>query len=143
MVGRTKGCVVLLIVMAMAGFCAAGSLGADAQSKVQPPDAETGPAQVPSEHRILLEAIVYPKGHYAWFWFQIGTTKRYGRITERQEDEGQGAYGPETGAMVFFCHFRPDTTYHYRVVVKNRSGKAYGRDRTFRTRKHYPSSFCY
>jgi hypothetical protein len=77
-----------------------------------------------------------------WFWFQIGTTERYGHVSERQVDEGQGAYGPETGAIAFVCHFRPHTTYHYRLVVKNRAGKSYGQDRIFRTRRHYPSNRC-
>jgi hypothetical protein len=140
--GRTRQRVGLLIVVAVAAFCGAGSPGAVAQSRVLPPDAETGPAEVSPEHRVLLEAIIYPKGHYAWYWFQLGTTNRYGRTTERQVDEGRGAYGPET-TNVFVCHFRPHTTYHYRLVVKNRSGKGYGRDRTFRTRSHYSSDFCY
>jgi hypothetical protein len=110
--------------------------------KIEPPDVETGPAYVPPEHLVSFEAIIYPKGHEAFVWFQVGTTKDYGRITEPETDEGADAYGPETGLTEFFCHFRPGTTYHYRAVAKNRSGKAYGQDRTFRTRPSYSSRPC-
>jgi hypothetical protein len=65
-------------------------------STIQPPDAETGPAEVQRNHVVSLEIILV----------------------------------------------RPHTTYHYRLVAKNQAGKAYGRDRTFRTRRHYSSSSC-
>jgi hypothetical protein len=137
-----KGSFALLVLLTAFGFSASGSATAVTHSGIQPPGAETGPAVVPRNHAVGLEAILYPKGHYAWYWFQVGTTKRYGRITEPQTDEGRGAYGPETTTEIL-CHFRPRTTYHYRLVVKNRAGKSHGRDRTFRTRRHYSSNSCF
>jgi hypothetical protein len=131
----------LLVLLALCLVGSTATASAD-RTKIEPPDVETGPANVLREHSVLLEAIIYPKGHEAFVWFQIGTTKDYGRITEPETDEGAGAYGPETGLMEFFCHFRPATTYHYRAVAKNRSGKAFGQDRTFRTRPSYSSRPC-
>jgi hypothetical protein len=104
--------------------------------KIKPPDAETLSAEVPPGRPVALNGSVYPKGHYAYFWFQWGPTTRYGHFTEPEVDEGLGAFGSE-GVTAFISHIDGNTTYHFRLVAKNPSGKAFGLDKRFRTRDGY------
>jgi hypothetical protein len=64
--------------------------------------------------------------------FQWGPTKRYGHITEPPEELAyDGKFPVEVEGLLE--PLSPQTTYHYRVVAYNATGKSVGRDRTFRT----------
>ena len=69
---------VLLFFVTTLAICwsgAAGSAAAD-RTAIEVPDAETLPAVVRQGRTVSLKGIVYPKGHYAYFWFQSGPTTR-------------------------------------------------------------------
>lgn len=80
-----------------------------------------------------LYGILYPKGHYAHYWFQYGRTDRYGHMTKPELDEGFQVFGSELVSEIVL-HLRSHTLYHFRIVGKNAAGKVYGADGTFRTK---------
>jgi hypothetical protein len=112
-----------------------------AHTPVRPLHVETGGAYLGKGQgqriEVILKGVLYPKGNYARYWFQWGTSTRYGRHTEPTYDEGFKAFGPE-GASGLLHNLKPGTTYHYRIVGKNAVGKTYGADRVFRTNRRHP-----
>jgi hypothetical protein len=82
----------------------------------------------------VLSGFVNTDGHVGTFWFQYGTTKRYGHAapTERNEEPVAPTLHGEVVEEAVDC-LAPLTTYHFRVVGYSAGVKAFGRDRTFRT----------
>ncbi len=62
--------------------------------------------------------------------FQYGTTTAYGLVATGQGVEPTTAQAPITASVGGLA---PGTTYHFRLVVQNGVGTAYGADRTFTT----------
>ncbi len=62
--------------------------------------------------------------------FQYGTTTAYGSVATGQGVEPRTAQAPITASVGGLA---PGTTYHFRLVVQNGVGTAYGADRTFTT----------
>ena len=159
MLRRSRTAVVIFAVIGVT-FMAILGMGAAAPAaqgerggKVLPPHVETGQARVEEEPVVYLEGTIYPRGHMALVWFQWGRTTSYGHVTEPEDDEGSGVFGPESGLDGIIEHarrhyeesefLRPGTTYHFRIVAKNQAGTARGADGTFRTPKHFvpPGTF--
>jgi hypothetical protein len=63
-------------------------------------------------------------------WFEYGTTTGYGTKTS-STSAGSGTSASEVTASV--KNLKPGTTYHYRLVAQNSSGKTFGGDKTFST----------
>ena len=61
---------------------------------------------------------------------EYGTTGFYGSISATVP---VGAASSTAKTQVRVGNLRPNTVYHYRVVVRNSAGTVYGLDRTFRT----------
>jgi hypothetical protein len=121
----------LIFVGALMGLMAVPIAGAT--RNIPPPRARTLEASGVNEGEAVLYGIVYPDGSYTRFWFQWGRTTRYGHATEVSE-EGVGAdFGPKQVEEALLRGLRPRTTYHFRIVARNKGGKAFGADRTFRT----------
>ena len=91
------------------------------------PFAETlAPAQVDPVGAILLGRVTTNGAHVVWY-FEYGLTTAYGSQTPAT---GLGA--TSTPAQVFYpVTIKPNTTYHYRLVVTNEFGTSFGADKAF------------
>lgn len=74
---------------------------------------------------VTLKSSVEAFGAPSTFYFEYGSTNEYGSSTKEEVLSG-GASTIVTGLM-------PNTKYHFRVVVKNQYGTAYGEDVEFST----------
>jgi hypothetical protein len=80
---------------------------------------------------VTLKGSVDPNGAATTYFFQIGTTSLYGAQTATGS-AGAGSKGVAvTGAVTGLA---PATTYHYRLVARNRNGLVKGADRKFKTK---------
>ncbi len=127
----------LALAMTFGSVAPTSGFGAQVHPKypVRPLHVETAGSNVGvvgTRQKVELEAVLYPQGNYSHFWFQWGTSRAYGHTTRIYLDEGYDVFGPEE-VFAIIEHVRPSTTYHYRVVGRNRLGKVYGTDRLFRT----------
>jgi phosphodiesterase/alkaline phosphatase D-like protein len=64
------------------------------------------------------------------YYFQYGTTKKYGQKTGKHSLEASGKF---SSVKALLRGLKPSTTYHFRVVAKTATGTADGRDMTFTT----------
>jgi len=79
-----------------------------------------------------LAGLVRPGSTRSTYYFQFGTTKRYGHHTTHH-GAAAGRRALRVRAQVRGLH--SNTTYHYRIVSVGPGGrKTYGIDTTFRTR---------
>ena len=91
------------------------------------PFAETlAPAQVDPVGAILLGRVTTNGAHIVWY-FEYGLTTAYGSQTPATD---LGA--TSTPAQVFYpVSIKPNTTYHYRLVVTDEFGTSFGADKSF------------
>jgi hypothetical protein len=94
------------------------------------PVVATGDASSITPTTAALNGTVTPNGLSTTWWFEYGTTTRYGSKTSSQS-AGSGASARSVGATA--RSLRAATTYHYRLVAQNSSGRTAGEDRTFAT----------
>jgi hypothetical protein len=96
------------------------------------PTVRTGGATEVGQSAANLHGRVNPQGAETTYYFQYGTTRKYGAVTSTQS-AGAGTTGVRvtagTGALA------PATTYHYRLVATNAKGATAGGDRTFKTQR--------
>ncbi len=79
-----------------------------------------------------LHGSVNPEGLKTTYNFEYGTTKSFGKTTAKHSlKAGTSAKGVSAAIK----GLKPNTTYHFRVVAKNASGTADGKDLTFKTAK--------
>jgi hypothetical protein len=127
---RVIGLVTTLVVLMSA--VPAHSLGAGHSSK---PTLRATHAIAIGGSRAVLLGNVDPHGLNTAWYFQLGTTKAYGlplpRASLEQPLEGHGANAVEEAVSCL----APKTTYHFRLVARNKAGKTYGPDHTFRTER--------
>ena len=71
-----------------------------------------------------------PNGLSTTRWFEYGTSTNYGSKTS-SVSAGSGTNASSVSAGV--KSLKPATTYHYRLVAQNSSGKTFGADRSFST----------
>lgn len=95
------------------------------------PTASTGGATKVTSSSARLGGSVGNGGQRTGYFFEVGTTSRYGTITRvtyttTPENVSVLVRGLESGRK-----------YHYRLVAVNDTGVAYGRDRTFKTKGSY------
>jgi hypothetical protein len=77
-----------------------------------------------------LQATINPNGNSTGYTFDYGLTTAYG-LTTTSHSAGSRTKPKVVGVTV--RGLEPGTVYHYRVAALNRSGGAYGSDRTFKT----------
>ena len=75
-----------------------------------------------------LAGTVVPNGGPASYWFEYGRTRRYGQRTVLYP--GVTGRGPVRAEIL---RLRPNTRYHYRLMVVDYDGKSAGPNRTLRT----------
>gem|GEM_PF-605973 len=95
-------------------------------------DVETGEAFEVTPSSAHLTGELNPLGISTVYQFEIGTTKTYGeKVPLSSASAGAGSVSVDVDQQV--GELQPETTYHYRLVVTNANGTAYGEDRAFRT----------
>jgi hypothetical protein len=105
------------------------TLGADGKfttAAAPPPDAVTGLAAVTGTSATL-SGTVNPNGRPASWYFEYGTTTRYGR-TMPSQDAGTGATA--TGVSATLSGMKAGD-YHFRLVATSDAGTSRGHDATF------------
>ncbi len=93
------------------------------------PLAITGAASGVSVDEATISGTINPQGKETSYRFEYGENTEYGT-------QAFGTVLPEQGEQTVTLSLRgidPNTTYHYRLVVSNPGGTAYGEDMTFTT----------
>ncbi len=83
-----------------------------------------------SDTSAWLQGGVYPNGEPTTYYWEYGSTTAYG---SRTKSLTTGSGTDPTASSAHLEHFKPGTTYHYRVVASNATGTAYGYDASFTT----------
>ncbi|HWC28417.1 MAG TPA: hypothetical protein VG474_17635 [Solirubrobacteraceae bacterium] len=120
---RAGGWIVGLLAVVLAG-------PALAQAQSTKPGVSTGAVADRTSQSATLLGRVDPNGAQTTYFFQYGTTRLYGAATP------PGVMRGSVGAMNVTAQvgaLAPFTTYHYRLVARNRNGTVLGADRTFKT----------
>jgi hypothetical protein len=105
--------------------------GADrAFSTVGPPAAATGAAQGVGADTAQLTGSVDPRGRSTTWWFDYGTSTRYGKSTTHRSAGSRAGAQTVVGVLTSLA---ANATYHYRLVARSDAGTAYGSDATFTT----------
>jgi phosphodiesterase/alkaline phosphatase D-like protein len=97
---------------------------------VPPPVAQTGAAQGIGPSTATLTGAANPEGRATSYYFQYGATTAYGAVTPTG-NAGSSSNGVNLSAAL--SGLTSNTTYHYRLVVTNSGGTAFGADETFVT----------
>jgi hypothetical protein len=109
--------------MAILGFAGTGTAHADA------PAAVTGAASAVTATTATLNGTVSPNKESTTYWFEYGTTTAYGSQTPVDTVTGNA----DKAVSADLTGLAPSTTYHFRLVANNPSGRATGADATFTT----------
>src|SRR5581483_3817385 len=94
------------------------------------PGVETGDVASVTTTTATLRGNVNPNGLSTTWWFEYGTSTNY---SSRTSSHSAGSGTATKGESIGIKSLRPATTYHYRIVAQNSSGRSYGADRTFAT----------
>jgi hypothetical protein len=95
------------------------------------PTATTGGVAKVTPSTASLLGKVNPNGAATTYLFQYGTTTLYGGLTA---EVAAGGGTNVVNVVADIAGLAPATTYHYRLVAKNRLGTTRGADRTFKTK---------
>jgi hypothetical protein len=96
------------------------------------PVVTTGGATSIGQNTASLHGWVNPREAATSYFVQFGTTRLYG-LTSPPASAGDGKRRRRVTVPVGLL--APFTTYHYRLVARNRKGLVFGKNRTFRTRR--------
>jgi hypothetical protein len=99
-------------------------------STALPPAVQTGAAQGVGVSGATLAGSVDPRGRSTTWWFEYGTSTRYGSKTSTKS-AGSHPGAQTVGASV--TGLQAATTYHFRLVASSDAGKSWGADQTFAT----------
>jgi hypothetical protein len=113
----------LIALLAGLAFAATASAAA--------PVATTGGVRDIGPGGATLAGSVDANGERTRFYFEYGTTRRYG---SRTAEAAAGAGGAPRQVTARVEGLAPNTRYHFRLVASNPSGVDSGADKTFRTR---------
>ena len=107
------------------------SLGGDRTFRTAgPPLVRTGPTVEIGASSARLTGSLSPQGRRTTWYFEYGTSTRYGSRTPGR-NAGSG-FGDQTVSAAI-SRLRPGVTYHYRLVARNDAGTTRGANLTFRT----------
>jgi hypothetical protein len=98
--------------------------------KLPPPRARTDQATKVTRHAGMLHGSVNAHGRSTTYHFEYGSSKRYGHVTS-SASAGSGNSARSVAAHI--SGLKANTVYHFRVVARSQTGRAVGRDLTFRT----------
>jgi hypothetical protein len=96
-----------------------------------PPTAVTNPAASVTTASAILKGTVNPNNQETTVTFEYGTTTGYGTSVNAVESPLNGSSDQAVTAPI--SGLTHNTTYHFRVVADNPSGKVYGADEVFTT----------
>jgi hypothetical protein len=94
------------------------------------PNVETDDATSVNPTSATLRGTVTPNGLSTTRWFEYGTTTSYGTKTSSSSAGSGSSTSPVSSTVK---NLKVATTYHFRLVAQNSSGKTYGGDKTFST----------
>ena len=94
------------------------------------PGVATGTASKILSTSATLAASVNPNGRSTSYWFEYGTTTKYGT---RTSSRSAGSGGSSVGVARDVTGLAPGTVYHFRVVAQNSVATSRGADRSFTT----------
>ena len=115
------------------GAAAIGTLAlATGVAQAAVPKVSTGGANGVTFNAATLHGTVNPQGQATTYYFEYGTTRRYG---SRTPDASAGGGSKNVAVHASVGGVTSNTTYHYRIVASNPSGVTSGGDRTFTTRR--------
>jgi hypothetical protein len=95
-----------------------------------PPGVSTADATRIGTTNATLRGTVDPNGLSTTWWFEYGRSTAYG---SRTGAHGAGSGTAERSVSLALGRLSVATTYHFRLVAQNASGRRYGADRTFST----------
>jgi hypothetical protein len=104
---------------------------ASAAAQSAKPAVTTGAAANVAIQTATLTGSVDPNGAATTYFFQLGTTSVYGVQTPTAS---AGAGNSRVAVTAPLTGLAPATTYHYRLVARNRNGLVKGGDRKFKTK---------
>jgi hypothetical protein len=110
-------------------------IGAVVSFKTLPPPAAgvtAGKASSLSSKAATLHGTVIPRGFAAQYYFQWGKTNKYGHTTRAAHTASSAG---SVSATAKLTGLKPNTKYHYRLVVIGPGGTVDSADRTFTTLK--------
>ena len=94
------------------------------------PAAVTGSPSAVTPTSATLNGSVSPNGRATTWWFEYGTSTRYGsRTTNKSAGSGTSA----VNVSFALRSLRPGSAYHYRLVARNDRGTSVGRDQAVST----------
>jgi len=94
------------------------------------PEIITTTADSVNVNSAFLKGTLRPNGADTSYYFEYGTTKRYGHTAIESFFRSRGG---NASVQAYVIGLQPDTAYHYRLVAENSLGTSYSEDRTFRT----------
>ena len=97
---------------------------------VGPPAAITGASQSVGPDTAQLTGSLDTRGRSTTWWFDYGTTTKYGKSTTHRSGGSRAGAQTVTAPLTGLA---ATTTYHYRLVAKSDAGTSYGADATFAT----------
>ncbi|MGA8744553.1 MAG: hypothetical protein WB507_01660 [Solirubrobacterales bacterium] len=99
----------------------------------------TGEPSEVEAHGALLHGTFFGSGEATHYYFEWGTTEKYGEDTAVPPGE---VVSPGAGVLEKLSFnlndLEPNTVYHYRIVAENSQGVSHGEDRAFRTSHSQP-----
>ena len=122
---RVGGWIIVTVALALAP-------PASAQAHSARPAVRTGAVADLQPHIETLLGRVNASGARTTYFFQYGPTTRYGAVTPSAVAAARAGTVNVTAPVGGLAPF---TTYHYRLVARNRNGTTRGADRTFKTRR--------
>ena len=108
----------------MSALTAASALAAGA------PTAETKPATNITEKAATLNGVVNPNGAETKYYFEYGTTSKYGSTTA-ESTLASGTNNVEVKKLILALSVH--TAYFFRIVATNSHGTAFGENEVFTT----------
>jgi phosphodiesterase/alkaline phosphatase D-like protein len=107
------------------------TLGADSTlATFSPPAVVTAAASNVRDSFLTMNGTVNPEGHSTTYYFQFGTTTKYGLQTP---PGGAGSGGANVAVHGDVAGLMAGGTYHYRLVAQSSGGTSFGLDRTVST----------
>jgi hypothetical protein len=108
---------------------AIGVLAATETALAGAPTATTGAASAVTGNTATISGTVFPNKEDTNYFFEWGTTTAYGTKTPTGVERGNA----DKTVAADLTGLAPQTTYHFRLVAENPSGRSEGADATFTT----------